>query len=267
MNEVLNETLLERKRVRTAFDRAAARYDSAAGLQRRAAERLLTHVQASGVQPETILDAGCGTGYGARLLASVWPEAALYCLDLAPAMVLQARSECGTGPAYVCADAEHLPMRESSIDLLWSNAMLQWCNDLDTVFGNFARVMRPGALLAFTTFGPATLGELRAAFDDGYTHVSRFPGAAQIEDALLRAGFRDIALESRKTVLHYPDVPALMRSIKTIGAGNATAGRARGLTGKGRWQAMIARYERLRTERGLPATYELLYGTARGMKA
>jgi len=265
MNDRLTaaDTLLERRRVRTAFHRAAARYDTAAGLQRRAAERLLAHVQSRRVAPDAILDAGCGTGYGARLLATQYPAAALYMLDIAPGMLQRARIECPAAHAYLCADAERLPLRGESIDLLWSNAMLQWCNDLPVVFRGFHAAMRHGGLLAFATFGPATLSELRSAFDDGYTHVSRFPDVAAIRAALESAGFDNIELEQRRTILHYADVQALLHSIKAIGAGNATAGRARGLTGKRRWAAMHARYERARTAQGLPATYELIYATAR----
>ena len=265
MNDRLDavNTQLERQRVRAAFDRAATRYDAAAGLQRRAAERLLAHVQALGADPTAILDTGCGTGYGMQLLRAQYPEAALHALDIAPGMLRQARLECASAQGYVCADAEQLPLRDGSIDLLWSSAMLQWCNDLPKVCAGFNAVLMRGGLLAFATFGPATLGELRAAFDDGYTHVSRFADIPAIDAALRGAGFREISMERRRTVLYYPDVKALLHSIKAIGAGNATAGRARGLTGKRRWAAMRARYEAFRTERGLPATYELIYATAR----
>lgn len=263
---IIDALKLERERVRASFDQAADQYDRAAGLQRRAAERLLVHVTGQEVDPVAILDAGCGTGYGARLLAAQFPEAQLYCLDIACSMLLRARTEepqVPERPAYVCAAAEQLPLASGAIDLLWSSAMLQWCNDLPTVFAGFARVLAHDGLLALATFGPATLHELRTAFDDGYTHVSRFPDAQFIQEALQTSGFRDIAIERRSTVLHYPDVRALMRSLKTIGARNATTGRPRGLMGKAAWQRMCTRYEPLRQPQGLPATYELIYVTAR----
>lgn len=268
MNDRLNtdQIFLEQRRVRRSFDRAAARYDSAAGLQRRAAERLLAHVGAYDIDPITILDAGCGTGYGARLLAMQYPKASLYCLDIAAAMLTHARNDAPRDmapKAYICADAAHLPLLDGSIDLLYSNAMLQWCNDLPATLAGFQRVLASGGLLALSTFGPQTLAELRTAFDDRYTHVSRFPDPMVIEGALASAGFEAISIERRTTVLRYPDVAGLMRSLKTIGAGNATAGRARGLTGKVQWRAMCERYEASRSHEGLPATYELVYVTAR----
>ena len=99
-----------KQRVRSAFDRAAASYDAAATLQRDVCQRLLDGMggvggeggvggidsraprTSEGSAPGAILDAGCGTGYGSRLLRARWPEARLSAADFAPAMVELARS-------------------------------------------------------------------------------------------------------------------------------------------------------------------------------
>ena len=58
-----------KQRIRESFDRAAATYDAAAVVQRRVCDRLLAEFkQPSPATPRRILDAGCGTGYAARLL-------------------------------------------------------------------------------------------------------------------------------------------------------------------------------------------------------
>jgi malonyl-CoA O-methyltransferase len=62
--------------------------------------------------------------------------------------------------------------------------------------------------------------------------------------------------------LTYGDASSLMRDLKRIGAHNVTAGRRRGLTGSGRFAAFTAAYERFRRDGRLPATYEVVYGTA-----
>ena len=42
--------------------------------------------------------------------------------------------------------------------------MLPWCEDIDAVFAEVARILKPRGLFTFTTFGPDTLVELRTAW-------------------------------------------------------------------------------------------------------
>ncbi|HEX5804147.1 MAG TPA: malonyl-[acyl-carrier protein] O-methyltransferase BioC, partial [Azospira sp.] len=84
-------SLPEKRRIRDAFARAAAGYDAAAVLQREVCARLLAALTTPDALttldavPAAILDAGCGTGYGARLLHGRWPQAALVAADFAAA--------------------------------------------------------------------------------------------------------------------------------------------------------------------------------------
>jgi malonyl-CoA O-methyltransferase len=166
----------------------------------------------------------------------------------------------------VCADALRMPLARASVDLIYSNLLLQWCNDPDAVFAEFKRVLRPHGLLTFSTFGPDTLKELRAAWAsvDDYTHVNRFLDMHDIGDALVRAGLAEPVLDVERFTLTYEDAMSLMKDLKAIGAHNVTAGRPAGLTGRGRLESMLAAYEQQRTDGRLPATYEVVYGRAWG---
>ena len=116
-----------------------------------------------------------------------------------------------------------------------------------------------------TTLGPDTLVELRRAWqvaDPGHAHVSRFLDMHDIGDALVRAGFAEPVLDVERYTLTYVDARDLMRDLKAIGAHNATAGRARGLTGKGVFRRMLEAYDRDRVDGLLPATYEVVYAQA-----
>jgi malonyl-CoA O-methyltransferase len=259
-------SLIDKREVRASFGRAAADYDRVAVLQREVGERLLSRLDAIRMAPERVLDLGTGTGYIARALLKRYRGARVVALDIAPPMLAQARRCAGwwRRPRFVCGDIERLPFAGHSVDMLLSNLTLQWCDNLDAVFAEFRRVLRPGGTLLFTTFGPDTLHELRAswAVADAYTHVNRFLDIRDVGDALVRAGLFDPVLDVERFTLTYPDTQGLVRDLKALGAHNVNADRSRGLTGRGRWQAMQQSYETYRMQSVLPATYEVIYGHA-----
>jgi malonyl-CoA O-methyltransferase len=214
-----------------------------------------------------VLDLGAGTGHAALALKRRYRAAQVVALDLAPGMLQEAgrRQTLLRRFRRVCADAAALPLGTASVDLVFSNLMLQWCNDPDAVFRECRRVLKPGGLLTFTTFGPDTLVELRrawAAADDGHTHVNRFIDMHDLGDALVRSGLAEPVLDVERYTLTYATARDLMRDLKAIGAHNATAGRPRGLTGRGAFMRMAAEYETHRREERLPATYEVVFGQA-----
>jgi malonyl-CoA O-methyltransferase len=117
----------------------------------------------------------------------------------------------------------------------------------------------------FSTFGPDTLKELRAAWSsvDGFSHISPFVDMHDLGDALMAARFADPVMDAERLTLTYGDVRDLMAELRTIGARNATDRRPRGLTGPRRLAALAAAYERERRPDGaLPASYEVVYGHA-----
>jgi malonyl-CoA O-methyltransferase len=262
--------VLDRRAVRAAFDRASATYDAAAVLQTRVRDELLSRLDLIRIDPRIVMDLGCGTGLGARRLKERYRAATVVALDPAFGMLRETRRHSGWRRPLqrVCADAYQLPFREGAVDLVFSNLMLQWCDDLDGALREVRRVLSPEGFFAFTTFGPDTLRELRQAWAsaDGGTHVSGFRDMHDIGDALGRAGLTEPVMDVERLTMLYPDVAAITRDLKVIGAHNATAARARGLTGKHRWRAMTAAYEAERTAGLLPATYEVVYGAAWGAR-
>jgi malonyl-CoA O-methyltransferase len=258
--------LIDTARVRRSFGRSASAYDAAAVLQKKVREELLGRLDLVRLEPAAVLDLGAGTGHASLALKRRYPASRVVALDLAEGMLKLARRRQTLLRRFarVCADATALPLRDASVDMVFSNLMLQWCNDPDTVLRECRRVLRPGGLLTFATLGPDTLIELRRAWAaaDGHVHVNRFIDMHDLGDALVRSGLAEPVMDVERFTLTYADVRDLMRDLKTIGARNANSGRPRGLTGKGGLARMSAAYEEFRREGRLPATYEVVYGQA-----
>jgi malonyl-CoA O-methyltransferase len=221
------------------------------------------------IAPATVLDLGAGTGHSTRALKRKFPKALVVAADIAPGMLTQARQQSRWLRRFerVCADAYSLPFKDASVDVVFSSLMLQWCDDLDAVFGEIARVLKPGGLLLFSTFGPGTLAELRdawAAGDAANNHVNHFFDPHALGAALMHAGLAEPVLDVDRIVMGYDDALTLMRELKAIGAHNVTNGRARGLTGRRRLDAMTRAYETLRRDGKLPATYEVIHASSWG---
>ena len=208
-----------------------------------------------------ILDAGCGTGYGVRLLRSRWPATHITGVDFAPAMLELARH---AADACLAADIEKLPFDEHRFALWWSSLTIQWC-DTQAVFHEAARVLKTGGRLALSTLGPGTFGELRDAFAgiDQHRHTLRFSEPDEIADALRNAGFSDVTLRREKHTVHYPDLKTLLGAVKAIGAQNVGEGGRSGMMGRTAWRHLEAAYEQHREPAGLPASYDVIlaYGT------
>lgn len=223
---------LDQRLVRQHFGNAAATYEQHDVLQREVQsallERLDFYQQAA---PERVVDLGAGTGRGTALLKKRYPKAEVIAMDLALPMLQVAKQHSSWRKPFqrVCAEATALPLPDHSVDVLHSNLCFQWVVDLSALFGECVRVLKPGGLLAFSSFGPDTLKELRAAWAeaDQQPHVSRFLDMHDVGDAMLSAGLRDPVLDVQRYTLTYSEPRKLLDELRGLGATNADAARAR----------------------------------------
>ncbi|MES2771258.1 MAG: malonyl-ACP O-methyltransferase BioC [Pseudomonadota bacterium] len=287
---VAQDTQQQKLRVRRAFDRAAQRYDEAALLQRDVCTQLFAGLTStveqrspagSTARPNLrVLDAGCGTGYGIRLLKAHWPTAQFIALDFAPAMLQRLRGLCAvsdtdaelaaenlganlapsTLPLVCAGDLEALPLAAQSVDLLWSSLAIQWCA-LPLALSEMLRVLRPGGQLAFSTLAAGSFDELERAFSgiDPALHRRRFLTVERIEAALKQCAVQHLRLRQQRITQYFPELKSLLRSIKAIGANTVGAGARKNMMGRAAWQKLEAAYETQRSAAGLPLSYELIF--------
>lgn len=271
MNLPLSHSL-DQHQVRQSFNRVADTYEQADWLSKSVGETLLERLECLPIQPQQILEVGAGTGRLTRALSLRYKKSNVYAVDLSEKSLNYAHSHAPywfSKQHFICANATQLPFPNDSVDLLVSNLMLLWCNDIQEVFDEFARVLTPAGTLLFSTLGPDSLKELRYSWAtvDNASHVHHFLDMHHMGDALLTSGFSNPVMDVDWFQHDFPDVLTLMRELKQTGAHNLSTHRRRGLTGKQKFKAMLAAYEKYRVKEDLiPATYEVIYGYASGKR-
>lgn len=265
--------LLDLRQVRRNFACAASGYDQVAVLQREIASRMLERLDYMKIEPDHVLDLGCGTGASLLALGERYPKSHVIGADFCEAMLQTARSKrsClrwqlpflrGKKFSLVSSDAQALPLRSNAVGLVWSNLMLHWLDDPVRAFREMHRVMDVGGLLMFSTFGPDTLKELRGSFSDGHAHTHRFADMHDYGDMLIECGFADPVMDVEVLTMTYSSLDDLFRDLRQNAAVCALNSRRRGLAGRSAWRTARANYETLIRDGRLPATFEVVYGHA-----
>ncbi len=260
-----------KQQIAAAFSRAAETYDSVAQFQRAVCMRLLSLLpepvstsSAKQNQLQQWLDIGCGTGHFCKHLQQNWPNAQGIGLDLAHGMLTFASTHC-PGISYICADAEQLPLRDNSQDIVFSSLALQWCTDFSRVLSEINRVLKPGGVLLFSSVADGSLLELRSSWQavDHAAHVNQFRPLNIYQDLAVASAMQVLDLHCHTHTYYYAKVRDLTHELKYLGADHLHAGRAQGLVGRQSLQRLLDAYENYRQPQGLPATWQVVYGVLR----
>lgn len=277
---------IDLRQVRRLFARPS-RIAESNFLRREIASRMRERLELVKIQPQYILDAGCGEGEDLLELRQSFPAAKVLALDAAWEMLqagdahqkaLQtsmqrmltkwlprslAGTAAGSDAGMVCGDFARLPLAANSIDLVWSNLALHWHPQPDRVFSEWRRVLKADGLLMFSCFGPDTLKELRTAFGQASTaaHVLPFVDMHDFGDMLVQAGFSTPVMDMETLTVTYEHVDKLLTDARALG-GNPLASRGKGLFGRAAWNRVRVEIERTRANGKLPLTFEIIYGHA-----
>ncbi|WP_064642256.1 malonyl-ACP O-methyltransferase BioC [Paenibacillus sp. AD87] len=272
--------------VQRQFNRSATSYDAHAHIQRSMADQLarsLADCKNKGfISDPSILEIGCGTGALTQILVNEWPSANITAIDIAPEMIEVAskrfRSAEHPGTAnctadrlrFLQADIEMWAVNatECSVDIIVSNACFQWLNSPQETLGHLRRMLRPGGLLIFTTFGPDTFREMHEAFDEVYRangmesqrHGLSFHSPAQWEIMLQESGYSSFHCERSIHTEKYTSARDFLYSVKGMGASTTEAATIPGYSLRRLFTNMYKEYEdKFSTQGGVTATYDLLF--------
>lgn len=159
-----------------------------------AREEPIVREMLEGIAPGDALDAACGTGRHAALLASLGHR--VIGVDATEAMLRVAREKAPS--AALCRGVlDALPVPDASVDVVTCALALEHVRDLGPVFAEFARVLRPGGRAIVSDMHPVTKmtgGVAAFPAQDGSRGVRYVTGHVhQMSDytrAFLSAGFR-----------------------------------------------------------------------------
>lgn len=248
-----------RYKIAKSFGSASTSYDISARLQRYCGKHLMPWLPNR--NDLTVVDLGSGTGFFTDLLASRYQR--VIGLDISAEMLGFAKENHSSAIHWLEADAYKIPLQDKSIDFIYSNLMIQWCDPLDLVLDEVMRVLKPGGLFVFSTLVDGTLFELKSSWAqiDDDKHVIDFKPEAEIR-ALLDGNDRKLLnAKDQDIILEYESVLHLARELKGIGANHVPKKQGKGLAGKEKWQKMTASYQDFQEPSGIyPATYKAFSG-------
>ncbi len=168
-------------------------------------------------------------------------------------------------------DEETLPIALASTNLIISNLVLHWTNDLPGALIQCRRALKPDGLFLAAILGGRTLTELRQVITESETEISggvspRISPFVELSDAaslLQRAGFNLPVADSDTITVTYPDVFTLMRDLRGMGETNAVLVRPRHFTKRQLFLDIAKRYaENFGDGDGrIPASFQVLYLT------
>ncbi len=109
----------------------------------------------------TVLDIGCGTGYGSAMLSS---KSKVVALDISTAAIVFAKRS-HPGPEYVVANATAIPLKDNSVDTITAFEVIEHLAEPEWLLDECRRVLRAGGSLSLSSPNPAHLiNRLKKAF-------------------------------------------------------------------------------------------------------
>jgi malonyl-CoA O-methyltransferase len=250
---------VNRINIAKSFGSASKSYDVSARLQRFSGKHILPWLPNR--NDLTVLDLGSGTGFFTDLLASTYEN--VIGLDISKSMLNFAKQNRDESILWLEADAHDIPLKDNSIDFIYSNLVMQWFDPLDKAIAEILRVLKPGGLFIFTTLVDGTLHELKSSWKqvDDDQHVIDFKTVAELNSLFNSENSRLVEKKCEDIVLEYQNVIHLARELKGLGANHLAQKQNRGLSGKEKWFKMTEHYQDFLEPNGVyPATYCLFSG-------
>jgi len=198
---------VDKKDIATRFSRYAKFYDSFSDIQREICLQLINEIK---VEPQDILEIGCGTGFYTKLLKERFPASKIVSLDISEEMVKIARKSVRESLFFV-ADGEETGIKRR-FDLITGSSCFQWFFNLRESLFQYKGILKKSGKILFSIFGNDTFQELR--------EIVGMPSGLILKNDLteIMKEFNGSLREERR-VEEYPSLFFLLKKIKYSGEG------------------------------------------------
>ncbi|MEH0158563.1 malonyl-ACP O-methyltransferase BioC [Limibacter armeniacum] len=243
---------IDKQLVAERFRNNFATYESEAVVQRHMVNRLFGLLENESVKPQRILEIGCGTGFLTKKLKAL-PFHMYWLNDL----VFEAVNNCLSlvDSAFpLVGDIEQKALPEQ-LDLVASSATFQWIANFPAFAKRLHRHMAVEGVLAFSTFGPANMQEIRALTGAGLD----YPCLHELTD-MLSPYFEISQAEQEQQVLVFENPIEVLKHLRQTGV----TGLSRQHWGKEQLRHFCESYQdRFSIAGGVKLTYEPIYIVAK----
>lgn len=267
--------MIDKRRLKKAFNRSASTYDRYAKIQKIVGEELVNIIRKLSIRPEIILDIGSGTGNISLNLHRIFPQAMIFGCDIALEMVKKAEAKKkgidSSSLYFLVADGEKLPFKSCEFNLVVSSLTYQWFNNINSALQEVQRVLKHQGIFAFSLLGGDSMKELKYSYFEALRktgcfqqpHFHRFLTEKTIQHLLEKNSFRNIQIQKDVKLEFHPNIKSIFFTLKAIGAQNASQYAPKGLGRKELFNWMTLYYEEnYKTSSGFSLTYEVYYITA-----
>ncbi|WP_199611615.1 methyltransferase domain-containing protein [Flocculibacter collagenilyticus] len=265
------ESAFNKRKVERAFEHGVATYEQANTVQRVSAEKLLAQLlkaNTSKHKANVLLDLGCGKGVNTVSLERHCET--LLSADITYSALRNIDNKINK-QHLLNTDAESLPLQSNTIDLVYSNLMLQWTNNPQHALNELVRVLTHGGRAHVSTLIDGSLNELKYAWSkvDNDKHVNYFITRDELTYLINALPNVDVSVSFSTEQVYGDTVKQLCTDLKKIGANYVSGRKNTALMGKSKWKKMCLAYEKFRIDgtentasavhNKLPLTYQIAY--------
>ena len=259
-----SKVFLDKSKIIRSFSKSAHTYDKHASFQKDVGNSVLKKLFKLKTRPNKIIDIGTGTGELAFSLRKKYKNSEITGYDISDGMIKVARSKNkDRNIHFMVAEAENFPYKKGAIDIATSSLAYQWVDDLTKAFSEVNKALRKDGIFIFTTLGTHTLKELRRSYGKVSKqipkHLMKFKPLAKVQNALKKAGFKNIKVRTDMIKRTYPSPKKLLESLIGLGARNSTKNTQKGLSGKDLIKKLYEDYSKNYSKKDkVFATYEVI---------